>query len=215
MKTIATLICLVLCSLSQAQQVSYTAAVTAIGTNTRLTALRVGQSFDLVLSVQDLRPSGTWNGTKLVRIGNELVSVTKDWQLESGVFAAYCDVRFDRELAKVTYYSGGGPAEYLGCFTFSARYPNGPKASFATDRINDVGAFATAFTGNSTPVEVWRVRMTSKNPGALVFSPTVDQVPHPACDTLVYGNIAADPPEQSYVAPGEVVLIPCAVTVSP
>jgi hypothetical protein len=199
-KTLAVLL-LLLSSVCHAQQVAYTASVNQMGTSTKLRALTVGQSFDLVLSAQDLRPSGTWTdaqGTAKPKI--------------RGVFAAYCDVKFDPNLAKLTHYSGG---DYLGCFTFSSRYPNGPKASPAEDRINDVGAFASAFTGNRALVEVWRVRMTAKNAGALVFAPAVDQVPHPQCDTLVYGNIGAIPPEQSYVDPAQVVLIPCAVTVSP
>lgn len=204
MRSLISLSVLLLCSLGQAQQVAYTVSVQQVGASAKLSALRVGQSFDLVLSVQDLRPSGTWVNAR----GLSRAKVR-------GVFAAYCDVEFDASLAKLTYYSDGGPSDYLRCFTFSSRYPNGTKAAFAEDRIDDVGAFATAFGGNQAAVEVWRVRMSAKNPGGLVFTPSVDQVPHPACDTLVYGNIAADPPEQSYVAPGDVVLIPCAVTVSP
>lgn len=203
MKTLAALL-LLIGSVCHAQQVVYTASVQQAGTSTKLTALTVGQSFDLVLSVQDLRPSGTWT----------------DWKgqvkpKERGVFAAYCDVAYDPKLAKITFYNSTSPKEYLACFTFSARFPNGPRALFATDRINDAGAFAMAFTGNRAPVEVWRVRMTAKNPGALVFAPTVDQVARPECDTLVYGNIGADPPEQSGVDTAGIVLIPCAVTVSP
>lgn len=193
---------LLLGSVCQAQQMSYTVSVNQPGTNTKLTALTVRQSFDLVLSVQDLRPSGNWTDAR----GRTRPKVR-------GVFAAYCDVTFDPELAKLTYYNGEN--DYLGCFTFSTRFPNGLKATPADDRIDDAGAFSSAFSGNGAPVEVWRVRMTAKSPGALVFTPAVDQVRHPQCDTLVYGNIGANPPEDSFVALDKIVLIPCAVTVSP
>lgn len=201
--TVKSIIALILLSSAcHAQQVAYTVSVNQMGTSAKLTSLTVRESFDLVLSVQDLRPSGTWTdaaGTAKPKI--------------RGVFAAYCDVKFDSRLAKLTYFSS--PADYLGCFTFNDRFPNGPKASPAADRINDAGAFAASFSGNSAPVEVWRVRMTAKNPGALVFTPAVDQVQQPQCATLVYGNIGAEPPEQSFMALDQIILIPCAVTVSP
>ena len=189
----------------QAQpEVSYTIAACQIGTSTKVTSMQVGQTFDLVLSVQDLRPSGTWTDSG---------GIVKP--LVRGTFAAYCDVLYDKTLAKVTYYSGNGPGEFLGCFTFKNGYVNGPPQAYdAPDRINDVGAFTGAFGGNKLPVEVWRVRMTCKAAGPLVFRPDVSDVPSPKCITLVYGNDAATPPEQSYVAPADVVLIPCAVTVS-
>lgn len=201
-KTLASL--LLLCSVCQAQKVSYTASVQQTGATTKLTALTVGQAFDLSLSVQDLRPSGTWT----------------DWKGQvkprvRGVFAAYCDVVYDPKLAKLAFYNSTSPKEYLACFTFAPRFPNGLKATAAPDRINDAGAFASSFTGNRAPVEVWRVRMIAKSPGALVFTPAVDQVQQPDCATLVYGNIGAEPPEQSFMALDEILVIPCAVTVSP
>ncbi len=193
-------------------KVSYSVTACKIGTNTKLTAMTVGQSFDLVMYVQDLRPSGNWQGTKLAN-GLE---VTGTWPLIRGVFAAYCDVIYDKRIARPTFYSGSGnQAEFLSAFTFSDGYVNGPpRASDSPDRINDVGAFTSAFGGNQAPQEVWRLRMTCKGPGSLEFRPDVSDLQLPQCLTLVYGNDAAQPPEPSYVAPAEIVLIPSAITVS-
>jgi hypothetical protein len=184
-------------------KVAYQLSACQIGTNTKLTAMTVGQSFDLVLTVQDLRPSGTWTDDHGVKK-----------PLVRGVFAAYCDVLYDKHLAKLTQADASHPEWFLGCFTFKNGYVNGQRASDAADRINGAGAFTSAFGGNQSPVEVWRVRMTCRAPGSLVFKPDVSELSRPACDTLVYGNDNATPPEASYVGPGEVVLIPCAVTVS-
>ena len=49
--------------------------------------------------------------------------------------------------------------------------------------------------------------------GHLTFTPDVTELPHPQCDTLVFGNLAADPIEESYViSPQEIHLV--AVTVN-
>jgi hypothetical protein len=195
---------------AQSPKVVYSAAACQIGTSTKLTAMTVGQSFDLVLSVQDLRPSGTWSGMKLV---NGLPT-NGQWPLVRGVFSAYCDVRYDKALAKVTFADDSHPAWFVVCFTFAARYPNNHLAADAADRIDNVGAFASAACGNQSLTEVWRVRMTAKAAGSLVFYPDVSAVPHPQQNTLVYGNDSAIPPEPSYVAVEEIVTVPCAVTVS-
>jgi hypothetical protein len=193
-------------------KVSYIVSVCQTGTSTKLTSMKVGQVFDLVLSVQDLRPSGTWNGTKRVNG----IDVTGMWPLVRGVYAAYCDVLYDKSLAKLVFYDDRHPQSFIGCFKFTDGYVNGPPQAFdAPDRINDVGAFTSSFGGNTAPVEVWRATMIAKKAGSLVFQPDLSDVSHPKCDTLVYGNDSVSPPEPSCVPASEVVLVPCAVTVSP
>jgi hypothetical protein len=185
-------------------KVGYTAAVCQPGTATKLTTVAVGQTFDLVLYVRDLRPAGTWvdyRGTTQMKV--------------RGVFAAFCDVHYDKALAAPAYFSTEtDTVKYLDCFTFTPRYPNGKMAADSDKGINDAGAFSSYFSGTQQTVEVWRVRMTAKAAGALLFTPDVKDIPQPICATLVYGNTAAKPPEQSLVTPAEIVCIPYAVTVS-
>lgn len=191
---------------SPAPKVSYTLAVTQVGNNTKLTQLKAGAMFDLVCYAQDLRPNGTWT----------------DWTgtvkpLVRGTYAVYLDVYYDSKLARSIYYTGTntvGP-EFRDHFTFANGYINGRQANLVPNRMNDVGAFSERPGINTAPVEIWRLRMKTVKPGSLSFTPNLDDLAHPRCDTLVYGNIAADPPEQSFVLPSEIVLVPCAVTVQP
>ena len=203
LRFLLTLVLLLLSNNVWGQSVSYTVSCCTIGTSTKLTTMPVGQVFDLVFQVQDLRPNGTWiddNGVKL--------------PLVRGVFAVFCDINYDKTKASILYYDDRYPQWYLPCFKFKNGYTNGAMASDGPKGMNDVGAFTGSFGQDRTPVEVWRVTMRANKAGGMCFKPDISDVPHPMCDTLVYGNIGASPPEQSYVAPADVVLIPCAVTVT-
>lgn len=193
----------------------YSVGVCQAGATTRLTSVKVGQTFDLVFYAQDLRPNGTWYGEKTVN-GSQ---VTGTWPLVRGMFACYADVIYDKELARISgAYDGMSSSQFRNLFWFRNGYNYGPPQAFdAEDRIDNIGAF-TFHTGiNTAPVEIWRVRMLAKKAGALVFTPDVSELQSPKTDTLVYGNTneAVSPPDPSLVPPSQIVLISCAVTVQP
>jgi hypothetical protein len=84
-----------------------------------ITQVTVGSQFQLVVSVQDMRsvPAGT-----------------------AGIFAAYMDVLFDRNLVS-TVFDAANPLGFK--ITFGADYPNGRAGDIATPGLLDeVGAFA-------------------------------------------------------------------------
>src|SRR6476661_8688002 len=98
-------------------KVNYTAHIYQVGTRTVPSEVRVGQEFDLAISVKDLRPRGTYIYRGLSR------------PLLRGVFAAYCDVLYDKSRARVLGLPAGPTAEeFFSSFTFSAYYQNGEMA---------------------------------------------------------------------------------------
>lgn len=158
-----------------AEKVHYFINLSDPKTSATITTAKVGQEFDMSVYVQDLRPNGTW-----VDDGG----VVRD--LVRGVFAAYCDVSYL-------------PSKCLEVsLSYGPLYRNGREYHGQNGMINDTGAFASAFTGDTDQHLLFTVRMkalaTGKAPFVLGF-----KTPRPQQDTLVYGNIAAQPPEQSYV----------------
>jgi len=185
-------------------KVNYTAHIYQAGTRTLPSEVCVSQEFDLAISVRDLRPRGTYNYRGLAK------------PLLRGVFAAYCDVIYDPSRARVMGLPDSPTAEeFFSSFTFSAHYQNGEMAFEGADRINELGAFATTFTGLGVAAfEVVRVQMQAIKSGPLTFTPDVTKLPHPQCDTLVFGNLAASPTEESYViSPQEIYLVGVSVNV--
>lgn len=173
-------------------KVRYTVKPCQIGTRTLLTNVPRSALFDLVLTVRDLRPRGTYTQGVVIK------------PLVRGVFAAYCDILYERSYTQIVGLSQGTPAEYLSAFTFGPQYPNGRSAYDAADRMRRVGAFASAYQLGTGELEVARVRMQARREGLHTFTLDFDSLPHPQCDTLVYGNIGAEPPEESYVYPSEI-----------
>lgn len=173
-------------------KVRYTVKPCQIGTRTLLTNVPLSALFDLVLTVKDLRPSGTYNRNGVNR------------PLVRGVFAAYCDILYERTYTEILGLTQGTASEYLKAFRFSPQYPNGRTAYDDADRMRQVGAFASAFSLGTGELEVARVRMQARRVGLHTFTLDFSSLSHPKCDTLVYGNIGANPPEESYVSPSEI-----------
>jgi len=162
-------------------KVNYTVKCCQPGTDIVVSQVKVGQKFDLVMSVQDLRPAGTYFNP------NYGLTLAK----ARGVFAAYTDILFNQNLVQVNWNGG---------WVFSPQYPNGQFIQAGLNRIDEVGAFASSFSGLGTGlVEVVRINCTGRAIGINTFTPSFIKLEHPIHDTLVYGNIACDPPEQSYV----------------
>ena len=166
----------------------------AADTKVILSTLRVGQAFDLAVFVRDLRPRGTWTDPH---------GVAKE--LERGVYAAYVDVPIDDTVTATT-----------GGMKFGEAFANGRRLRLEANFVNDCGGFSAAFQGTGTGAkELFRVRLKGVAPGTVVFAPSVVTLQRPECDTLVFGNLAADPPEPSYVAVEEVKISAATVTVLP
>jgi hypothetical protein len=186
-------------------KVNYTAHVYAPGGHAPLTAMAVGQVFDMAIAVRDLRPSGTYTYRGLTR------------PLVRGVYAAYCDVLYDKTRARLFGLSSQlpTPTEFFLAFTFGPQFTLSQLAFDGTDRINELGAAAGATTGGgTTAVELARVRMQTRKAGPLTFTPDINQLPHPLCDTLLYGNIAATPPEDQFrIEPEFIELTPATINV--
>lgn len=183
-----------LCSAAAAvEKVQIFAVPFAADSNAIVSTFKVGQTFDLAVFVRDLRPNGTWkddNGT------------TKP--LIRGVFAAYVDVPVDNTITQLT-----------GGMKFGTDFPNGRRLGMETNFVNDCGGFSGAFSGTGTgSKELFRIRLKCVAPGTAVFSPSVANLQRPDHDTLIFGNIAADPPEQSFVDPSEVRVSAATVTVA-
>jgi len=177
-------------------KVNYTVKCFASGTNTQITSIKVGQKFDLVLLVQDLRPAGTYFNP------NYGLTLNK----ARGVFAAYTDILFNQNLVQVNWNGG---------WIFSPQYPNGQFIQAGLNRIDEVGAFASSFSGLGTGlIEVVRIDCTGRAVGINTFTPSCAKLERPMHDTLVYGNIACDPPEQSYVDVTEITLTPVSISVT-
>src|SRR6187399_2898306 len=115
-------------------KVNYTAHIYQVGTRTLPSEVRVSQEFDLAISVTDLRPRGTYIYRGLSK------------PLLRGVFAAYCDVLYDKSRARVWGLSAEPTAvEFFSSFTFSPHYQSGEMAFDGPDRINELGAFSGSF----------------------------------------------------------------------
>ena len=186
MKNILLALLLLFCQTAFAQQkVEYKIVFMKPGTNSVVTEIKVGQEADVGLFVRDLRPNGEWTtptGAKR--------------PLARGVFAAYCDIRFNYNCVQVIADS----------FEFGPLYPNGKESHAAKGFYDDTGSFAASFSGlGTTPCEVFRFRIKGVRIGTGTFTPSLDVV-RPKYNTLVYGNIAATPPEESNVDPAETKL---------
>jgi hypothetical protein len=185
-------------------KVNYSIKCYTPNTTNILTKIKNGEEFDLALLVQDLRPEGTyqsWDGQ------------TKD--LIRGVFAAYCDILYNKNYSRIIQPIIGvdNTASFLSAFVFNTFYQNGKSAIDGNrpGRIDDVGAF---FSGDWSkgagvnPVEVFRVKMVATLPDGL-YTTTQAFIPDftvvvPAHYTLVFGNFAANPIEYSEVAVSEI-----------
>lgn len=173
-------------------KVQYSLALLAKGTNSKKTSLKVGEVADLAVFVRDLRPNGTWTNAK----GQQV-------PLVRGVFAAYLNLSFNYNNAQVVADS----------FRFGPAYPNGLENHAAKGSYTDTGAFASSFTGlGTTPYELFRMSVKGVRIGTTTFTPSFN-VTRPKCDTLVYGNIAANPPEDSHVEVSDIVSAPLSFSV--
>lgn len=187
-------------------KMNYTAHIYSVGTKSSLPYLVVGQVFDLAITVRDLRPCGTYTYKGLTK------------PRVRGVYAAYCDVLYDKARARLFGLSSQFPTppEFFGAFTFGPQFTLSQFAFDGPDRINELGAAAGASMGGGTAaVELARVRMQARKAGPLSFSPDISQLPLPLCNTLLYGNIAATPPEDEFrIEPEFIQLVPVTVNVN-
>lgn len=166
--------------------------------------LTVGQEFDLALYATDLRPDGTYEYA-----GEERDRVR-------GVYAAYCDITWDKTKAAVKLATGTSNPRlrFFNAFLFSPDYRAGKQAVEAPDGVARLGGFrGLTFGGDNEPAEVCRVRMTATGMGQVTFAVKLARVLYPMDDTLVYGNLAANPPEQSHVRPSEIILGRCLLNI--
>lgn len=167
--------------------VQYSVKLLTKGTNSTKTSLKVGELADVAVFVRDLRPNGYWTNYK----GQQL-------PLVRGVFAAYLNLAFTYNFVQVVADS----------FHFGAAYPNGLENHAAKGSYLDTGAFASSFTGlGTTPYELLRFTVKGVRTGKAVFTPSFN-VTRPKCDTLVYGNIGANPPEESHVGIADISVAP-------
>lgn len=155
----------------------------------------VGQTFLLNLSVQDLRPEGQFIPTEGLYAG-------KVTNLIRGVYAAYCDVSFPVTQVRVKQV---GP-KFMDAFTFPYPYINGKTACKTTGGIRWWGAFSDVFAGLGTGLEkMSSALMVATAPGTVQFKPMLNSL-GPAWDFLVYGNLLANPIEESKVERADVKL---------
>jgi hypothetical protein len=110
-------------------------------------------------------------------------------------------------------------ASFLNSLKFNGVYTNGKGASYGIDRISRLGAFAGTFELSTSEYEVVRVPMVAKLPEGVdfatqIFTPDFASLIYPYDYTLVYGNLAANPPEQSEVLVEETEVVPAALVVS-
>lgn len=131
-------------------------------TGNPLTEVEVGDEFTLVVSVQDLR-SG---------------------QVAPGVFAAYMDILFDRNLASPKFDANND----LGfAITFDSQYTNQKSGdSSLPGLLNEVGAFqASSLPPGASRLPVFRVVFTANAVGELTFTGDPADV-RPDHDVLFY-----------------------------
>lgn len=178
-------------------KVEYSFTATKVGSTTPATGFRVNDEVDVVLYVRDLRPPGTWYGTKLVNG----VNITKTWPLVRGVFAAYADMPFDNTVLG------------LESVAFNQTYANGQRLVNVGGFLDDTGAFTGSVAGLGTSKqELMRFRFKCSW-GDTTLQCYFNSIQTPEYDTLVYGNDAATPPEGSHVDASEITSVPLTISV--
>lgn len=177
--------------------VEYSFEATKVGATAPANTFAVGDEIDVVLYVKDLRPNGTWYGTKYVNG----VYITQEWPLIRGVFAAYADFSYNSTLTlEGTYYN--------------TTYRNGVNVEVNSMRFNDTGAFTDVMDGlNTDRWELMRFRFKCARAYSTTLQCNFVTIAHPIYDTLVYGNDAANPPEPSYVDKSQIKSTPLTITV--
>lgn len=167
-----------------------------------ISEVTVGQEFDLALLCQDLREPGIYE------------YAGEERELVRGVYAAYCDVVWDKSKVAVKLApTPNARLRFFNAFLFAPEYRSGPQAIEAPDGFMRTGAFrGLSFGGDTEPHEFVRCRMVATGMGRVVFETKLTRL-RPGDDTLVYGNLAANPAEQSWVQPSEIVLGRCLLNV--
>lgn len=162
-----------------------------------ISEIAVGREFDLALFARDLRPEGSY------------LYAGEERDLVRGVYAAYCDIHWDKSKVTVRQATGTSNSRlrFFNAFVFKAPYRNGMQAFDDPDGITRLGAFqGLSFGGDTEPHEIVRGRMVAIGTGPVTFSTKLTGLRYPLDDTLVYGNLAANPPEQSFVKSEEMIL---------
>ena len=158
-------------------RVAYTLHAYAPGTSTPVESVKAGQEFDLAMVVQDKRPEG------VIR----------------GVFAAYANVNFASRYATVKHVS------------YTPPFVNGKNCGIVDAGLREWGAFRGLGKGDTEPIEVSRVRLVAKFPDGVVggvatasFRPNVLNMAKPRFDSLLYGDLRANPPDYGTVKADEI-----------
>lgn len=161
-----------------AQDVRYSLAAYAPNTRTKLTSVKVDQTFDVAVIVQDLRPNETYRA--LVMSRGRLVYA--DFPKPRGVFSAYVNLAFDEYTANLQAIKFTSPI-----------YVNGRHKSVVPHGVNELGAFAGSSPVGKSAYEVCRISLWALQEGELVITPNVDGLEnHPAYKTLLYGVPGVD-----------------------
>lgn len=139
------------------------------GTSQLVTTVNRWENFDVALITQDLHPNG------------------------QGVFAAYCDVKFDESVCEVNYAWPPPKA-----FTFGTTYTNGLQVYASPDNQGLIrsGAFANFSPTGVGAKEVFRIRVRATASGAVTFTPSLDNCRSPQEDTLCFGINGAVPKDK-------------------
>lgn len=180
-------------------KIQYTFKAVPTGTTdalaaTGLTSVQAGQTYDLVLIGQDLRPNGTFT---LPDPDNPGQFLTKP--LLRGVYAGYTDLLYDKSFSAVNLaeiqtlaFSGGTTGSFtltLGSQTTGTiNFDNTSQATRATTATNIQTALNTLLgtANNPTPIIVTNTPATSNNYRVRFAGfPTVDE------PTLTAGNVTA------------------------
>ncbi len=191
-------------------KVRYTLAIYHPGTTMLATSVKAGSDFDLALFVQDVRPPGTyvsWDGQTLDKL--------------RGVWAAYANVVYNRNLAQVYPVANPQPDEPQLEVKYSSLYRSGMRADNKPGMIANLGAFDGFDQLGTDLLEVCRVGMKALWPAANTgttagakITLNVQGVQIPLCETLVMGNWDLNPPEESDVQPSEIILGSALLTVT-
>lgn len=161
--------------------------------------VKVGEPFVVTLLARDLRPWGTYFNS----------GFEEEKQLIRGVFAAYCSILFDKSKVRVNAVGTPGTAKYAlsyrSQFIWFPPYTNG-KVAVDIPIGTRLGAFSTDFDGvdEDRAYPVCSITLLATKPGLVILQTTSQGLRYPMDDTLVYGNLAVDPPEQSNVLPLEI-----------
>lgn len=102
-------------------------------------------------------------------------------------------------------YKGGSVDAFVTGLSYSSNYPNGHAGIPNSHGIHALGGFASFTPLGEHLIEVARVRMVAKAKGVVTFAPWLSDIEHPAYNTLVFGNLAANPPENSEVNDDEIL----------